>query len=180
MRERVAARPSRVLGEKARLHRGIQRVEQNIGVIGRVGDRLQQHQLEGGTDHRRGAKRLADVVTQPSQPSADHLTYAFGELAGIAGLTEMTDELVHEERVAVGLFTKNPRQCGRRIDGVVTRQAFSNGGLVQTSQGDALDPRVPRQIGERGRERVHAIELGIPVGPHDHHAHRLHRLQQVT
>ena len=85
---------------------------------------VQHHEIEVPADDRCDAEHLVAVLGQPVEPPADHLADALGDRQAPRGHLvrrlepavrgEQAHDLVHEERVALGLAVDGPRQGRRR------------------------------------------------------------------
>ena len=160
------AQPAGRLGlqQQARSDRGVEAVEGER--IGLVGDRRDDAGLELRPRDGRDAQEVAGLRREPCDAPPDDVAHPVGDgVVDRPGLGEMVYQLAHEERVALGLLTDLP---GER--GVLGAHERDDVLAIEAADGHALDVLLAPQVGERGAERMLAVELGVAVGGEDQDA----------
>jgi hypothetical protein len=162
---------------RQRLLHGVQR-----RVLLQAGDDGQQVEVTALAEHRRGSEHaparvrqarhapphgLADLVGDRRAIDRDIALPATVALVDHAALGEVADDLLDEERVAVGLRVQAVHEVGRHVVSGRALQQLGDLLLAQPRQRQPLDQPLAAQVGERLAERVRGREVGGAVGPRD-------------
>ena len=156
-----------------------------LALLGRGGD---EPEIELAPDDRSDTEHLVGLRREAAESLADDLAHTLGESRFIhrdgalpstfllhqhARVGEMTQHLAHEEGVAFGL----PGQCrGEGPADLVQLVAAGPGqelhdlGVVHAPQCDPLDAGGPTEFADGTRQRVHPVDVGVPIGHDDEHA----------
>ena len=196
--ERLADQPVREpvaihtrLHEQAALRRLLEHVEQGHGsAIGELG---QPAEIELQPEYRRGAQHVVGAVVEHREAPTDHVTYAFGHarfrdrpggdpmpavIDDGAGLGEVQEHLLKEERVALGLVPEQRAELAALVLERVTAGGLHEAqdlALVEPAERHAVDAGDAAQVGEGRGERVAAGHIGVAVGADHREAHRCGR-----
>ena len=189
--QRVGERPGgcavRQRADEVGAGRALERVEDRLPRRG--AGRLEEREVELRADHRGGLEDVDGGLAEPVEPAADHLAHALrhAEVAERgpavvregAGLEQVAQHLLDEERVAAGLVLDRGAQPGAGLRADPGGDQARGGVPVEPGQRDPLDEPVAPQVGERAGERVPAAELGLAVGADDHDPGRAGVAQHV-
>ena len=177
--ERVAARDTRELLDQPRVYGLVERVEQLGPRIGEWRHGLDDLELELATHdgaHFERAVRLRRESTQsPSDDLADsfrHGEVGRGVVAPFAGtLSEVTHDFADEERIPPRLRAQARRQRVRPAMRLTRDlvEVLSDRGLFEPAERESLHVRLAPKVGQHGRERVRAVDVGVAIRPDDHH-----------
>ena len=185
VRERVAPDPPVDLLEHLRVDRLVERGDELVA--GQRPERLEQPVVDLAPDHRGDLHRLARRRRQPRDPPRRDLAHAGGdarvlEVAAEAAraLAQVADDLLDEERVALGLGVQRGDELGRGRLGPERGHQLADLRLREAAQRHLGEHRLAPQRGDDGRERVVVGELAGAVGAEEHRAPRLRRADQVA
>ena len=176
------------LDEQRRAERLVERGQEFF--LGQHHDPFEQRRVDVPADHGRDAQQLGRRRFEPAEPERDHLLDALGQSEPLelgraraahvdAGLDQVADDLLDEERVSLGLLVQ--RVCERARRGLTRSSAHELGrlGLAQSPDVELGGEPVAAKLAERVRERV-APPLGRAVCGEDQQPSRVRRPRQVA
>ena len=177
----------------SRTERGARRRVQHVDelLIGARRGPSEQLQVEVATDHRRQGQCALGGFAESHHPAPDHFADAVGEgdlsegafgrpvarrvLVERAGLDQVSEHLVHEERVAVGLTVDRVGEPDLVLAEWISGEGLherDDTGVVESAELQTGDARVPLDITERLAEGACVRELVVAEDAHQQHAHR--------
>ena len=129
-------------------------------------------------------EKVVGCFGQPRKASPNDIAHALGKtelgqrpiggpypvaLEDRAGLREVGNDLLGEERVPVGLVV----QCGdelrrRLVTGAIVEQRTDRL-LLETAERHPLDARIASEVGEQLAQRMAAVDIGVTVGAQHEH-----------
>ncbi len=153
---------------------------QQLGVL-EPGGAPDHVEPELGARRRRQLEQLGGVRREPGQPLADDLAHALGAAELLrravdadraareldrAALDQPAPQLADQERVAVGELADRLRERERRGAQLAAPGAADELGHVAVGEPGEPQPHdvVAAQVGERLRQRVGDVRLGVAVG----------------
>ena len=187
VREQVA--PSLLVGldQQLRAERLLQRRQELF--LAEQHDPLEQRRIDIAADHRSDAQELGRRRLEPPEPERDHLLDPLGEPEPLElrraraadlhpGLDQVADDLLDEERIALGLLVQGMGECTRGAHPGPHPDELGGLGLAEPPEVELGGEAVPAQLAERVRERVPA--LGRPVRADDQQARRVRGASEMA
>ena len=173
--EQVVAGALVRLGQEAGRERLLERAEELV--LGQQHDAFEQCGVDVAADHRRDAEQLDGRRLEPAEPPRDDLLDALGQTEALelrraraAGvhprLEQVADDLLHEERVALGLLVEGMGERARRRLAGAEPYQLSGVEFAQAADVELGREPVALQLGQRVAERV-AAALGGAVRAQD-------------
>ena len=186
VREGVAADTPR-LAQDPGLDALLERADQRFLLERR--DRMQHVVVELAADHRRHRERLARLRVEPPQAPRCHLAHAvrdarLGErdvgLQCVVALAQVADDLLDEERIAVGLAVQGVHEGRLGARHAERGDQLGHLGLRQAAHREVLEHAFAADVGDQLVQRVTRLDLGLAVGAEQQRAARLRRAHEMT
>ncbi len=186
VREQVGPRPVVGLDEEHRAERLLERRQELV--LAELDNALEQLPIDVSTDHGGDAQQLGRRRLEPAETERDHLLDPLREPEALelgrarapdlhAGLDQVADDLLDEERVALGLFVQGTRERPCRHLPRPQPHELGSLGVVQSLDVQLGGEPVAAELGQRVRERVAA--LGRAVRAQDQQTRGVRRPRQV-
>ena len=156
VRERVAADALGVLAQDARGDRLLQRLDE--GVVVERASLVEDVEVRLSADDRGDREHRERGLAEPREPAAGDLAHAVGD-AGVAqrqvaGALQVPQDLLDEERVALGLLVQLGDEGGRGRRALELRHERRGLVRVQPGELEPLQRPLPPQPGEQRGERL--------------------------